>query len=171
MKILVIFFIFFLNGCTYQKMGQWKEKVKKGDYYFANNNIDMALKYWIESLELKKDKLTYEKIVSSFIIKNDLKKAKEYALIGLTYFNECDNLLFNLGLIEFYNGEYDKAIWTMDKILKKNPYYPDAHYLKGIIYEKKGNMEMAKKEYINEINVNPGSIKAWKKIKEMKNEK
>lgn len=166
----IIFICFFLFGCKNQD-NQWKEKVKKGDYYFSNKNIDMALKYWIESLKIKKDPLTYEKIVSSLIIKNDFKEGERYALEGLTYFGNCDNLLFNLALIEFYLEKYENSLKIIDKLIEKNMYYPDAHYLKGIIYERKGEIEKAKKEFIEEINVNPGSKKAWKKIKEMKDEK
>ncbi len=165
----MLFLLFFI-GCEKQN-SQWKEMVKKGDYYFANKNIDMALKYWINSLEIKKDALIYEKITASFIIKNDFKEGKKYAIEGLTYFGDCDNLLFNLGLIEFYLEEYENSLKTLDRLLKKNMYYPDAHYLKGIIFEKNGEFDKAKKEFIAEINVNPGSKKAWKKIKEIKNEK
>ena len=170
MKILFILILFVVfTGC--EKKDLWKEKVKKGDYYFANENIDMALKYWIESLQIKKDPKIYEKIVVSFIIKSDLNKAKKYALSGLTCFNDCDNLLFNLGLIEFYLGEYEEAMKKLDNLLVKNKYYPNAHYLKGLIYEKLGKFYEAKKEFIEEINVNPGSRKSWEKLREMKNEK
>ena len=171
MRNLYIIFLLFLllTGC--EKKDLWKEKVEKGDYYFVNRNIDMALKYWTESLQIKKDPLTYEKIVVSLIIKNKLNEAKKYALSGLTYFNDCDNLLFNLGLIEFYLGEYESAIKRIDNLITKNRYYPEAHYLKGLIYEKLGKMDEAKREFIEEINVNPGSKKSWKKLREMKNEK
>jgi len=165
----VVFLLIVFTGC--EKKDIWKEKVKKGDYYFVNKNIDMALKYWIESLQIKNDPLTYEKIVVSLIIKNDLKEAKRYALIGLTYFNDCDNLLFNLGIIEFYLGEYENALKRMDNLILRNKFYPDAHYLKGLIYQKLGKVEEAKKEFIKEINVNPGSRKSWQKLKELKNEK
>jgi tetratricopeptide (TPR) repeat protein len=169
-NLYIVFLLFWLfTGC--EKKDLWKEKVEKGDYYFVNRNIDMALKYWTESLQIKKDPLTYEKIVVSLIIKNKLNEAKKYALSGLTCFNDYDNLLFNLGLIEFYLGEYEEAMKKLDNLLVKNKYYPNAHYLKGLIYEKLGKFYEAKKEFIEEINVNPGSRKSWEKLREMKNEK
>ncbi|MCM8785838.1 MAG: hypothetical protein NC827_07480 [Candidatus Omnitrophica bacterium] len=145
--------------------------VKIGDYYLGENNIDMAIKYWVESLELKRDLLIYEKIIASFIIKSDFEQAKKYTLDGLTYFKNNDNLLFNLGLIDFYLEEYDESLKTMEKLIEKNRYYPNAHYIRGLIYEKKGDFERAKKEFVEEVNINPASRKAWQKIKEMKNEK
>ncbi len=164
-----LLFVFF-TGCNKKESleeKKWKEIVKKGDYYFVNGNIDIALEFWIKSLEFKKDSLTYEKIVSSFIAKNQLDEAKKYAISGLTYFPNNDNLLFNLGLIEFYCGEYESSLKVLDKLMERNKYYPEAHYLKGLIYEKKGDFERARKEFIEEININPGSKKTWKKIKEI----
>ncbi|MFN4227555.1 MAG: tetratricopeptide repeat protein [Candidatus Ratteibacteria bacterium] len=164
--------IFFLNSChTNNVERKWAEKVKIGDSYLVKNNIDMAIKYWIESLEFKKDLKTYEKIIASFIIKSDFNQAKKYTLDGLTYFKNNDNLLFNLGLVNFYLEEYEESLKAMDELIKKNKYYPNAHYIIGLIYEKKGDFAKAKKEFIEEVNINPGSRKAWQKIKEMKNEK
>ncbi|MCM8772438.1 MAG: tetratricopeptide repeat protein [candidate division WOR-3 bacterium] len=165
----ILFILILFSSCIKEKEEEllWKEKVRKGDYYFSCKNIDMALKFWIESLEYKKTPLIFEKIVASFIIKNDFENAKKYAKTGLTYFNKNDNLLFNLGLAQFFLGEYDDSLKTMDQLIRQNRYYPDAHYLKGMIYEKKGYSEEAKREYIEELNVNPGSKKAWRKIKEM----
>ncbi|MGB9677725.1 MAG: tetratricopeptide repeat protein [Candidatus Ratteibacteria bacterium] len=172
MKWIFIFIIIFLSGCqTDITEKKWKEKVKMGDSYFSKKDIDMAIKYWIESLEFKKDLVTYEKIIASFIIKKDFQEGKKYTLQGLTYFKNNDNLIFNLGLIEFYLKEYDNAQKNMETLISKNKYYPNAHYINGLIYEKKGDIEKAKKEFIEEININPGSRKAWQKIKEMKNEK
>ncbi len=168
----LIILIFLLNSCSSTNIEKkWAEKVKIGDFYLGENNIDMALKYWIESLELKRDLLTYQKIIASFIIKSDFNQAKKYTIDGLTYFRNNDNLLFNLGLVNFYLEEYEESLKTMNKLLTKNKYYPNAHYIMGLIYEKKGNYEKAKKEFIQEVNINPGSRKAWQKIKEMKNEK
>jgi len=176
MKKLILLFLIsmFFTGCEKKvspEEKEWKEKVKMGDFYFANKNIDMALKFWTESLEFKKEPLTYEKIVTSYIIKNEFNEAKKYALSGLTYFQNNDNLLFNLGLTHFYLGEYESALRVLNGLMERNEYYPDAHYLKGLVYEKKGDYLKAKEEFIKEININPGSKRAWKKIKEMKNEK
>ncbi|MCD6407722.1 tetratricopeptide repeat protein, partial [bacterium] len=104
-------------------------------------------------------------------IKGDFKEAENIIEDGLTYFPHCVNLIFNLALVKFYTGKYEKAMEELDRVLSINKYYPDAHYLKGIIYQEKGDLEKAKKEFINEININPGSKRAWKKLKEMKDEK
>jgi len=172
MKWFFLLLIIILVSCkTDITEKKWREKVKMGDYYFENNDIDNAIKYWSQSLEFKKDLLTYQKIIGSLIIKNDFLKAKEYTIEGLTYFENNDNLIFNLGLLEFYLKEYDNSLKTMEKLIERNKYYPNVHYIKGLIYEKKGEFENAKKEFIQEVNINPGSRKAWQKIKEMKNEK
>ncbi|MCS7179841.1 MAG: hypothetical protein NZ891_00600 [bacterium] len=171
MNKFFIIFLFILAGCQNNRERLWREKIKMGDYYLSNKNIDMALKFWIDSLNFKKDVLTYEKIIALLIIKNDLKEAKKYTTEGLTYFPNNDNLLFNLGLLQFYLEEYDESLKTLGKLMEKNKYYPNVHYISGLIYEKKGDFESAKREFIEEVNINPGSKKAWMKIKEKKNEK
>ena len=142
-----------------------------GDKYFLEGNIEKAVECWEKVLKEKNDKRIYEKIVTSYIVRNDLETAKKWTTTGLTNFPNCVNLIFNLGLINFYQAKYSEALKFLDSVLKKDNYFPNAHYLKGLIFEIRGEKEKAKKEYIEEINVNPSSKKAWEKIKELKNEK
>lgn len=168
---LIFLFIFLFAGCKTETEKKWGKLVKDGDYYFSTGEIEKAINCWIESLNYKKDISTYEKLIASFIIKNQLKQAEKYTISGLTYYPENVNLLFNLGIIKFYLEQDEESLKILNKVLEKNKYYPNIHYLKGLIYERKGQKERAKKEFIEEVNVYPGSKKAWKKIKEMKDEK
>lgn len=167
----MFFMIFLLAGCIPEKEKKWKKLVKDADYYFSTGQPEKAFYCWIESLNYKKDISVYEKITAFLIIRNELKEAEKYVTSGLTYSPENVNLLFNLALIKFYLEEYEQAMKILDRVLEKNKYYPNVHYLKGLIYERENKIEQAKKEFIEELNVYPGSKKAWKKIKEMKDEK
>lgn len=166
-----VLFSFLLSGCGGKNLSPAKENERKGDYYFSSGNIEKAISFWKKSLKEKKGEKVYEKLSSAFIIKGDFKGAEEVIKEGLTYFPHCGNLIFNLALVKFYTGEYEKAMEQLNMVLKMNKYYPNAHYLKGMIYQEKGEIEKAKKEFINEININPGSKRAWQKLKEMKDEK
>ena len=45
-----------------------------------------------------------------------------------------------------------KNCWQeLEKIQQLNHLFPQLHYLRGLIYEKKGNLAQAKKEFIEEI--------------------
>lgn len=69
---------------------------------------------------------------------------------------------FALGM--FYKGAPDykdsgentqNAINAFKKVIELNPAYPDAHFLLGALYEKKGDPFTAEQEYLNEIEHNP----------------
>lgn len=168
----LIFFLYLivLGGCKKNpQFLEWKELVEKGDKFFSEGEIYSALDYWKESLKIRKDITIFKKITATYITLNNLKESEKYVLLGLTYFPNDDNLLFNLALIKFYEGNYEKSLEILQKILSKNKFYPNLHYLKGLIYEKIGEKELAQKEFIEELNINPCSKKAWEKIKEMKN--
>jgi len=168
--IFTIFF--FLTGCAtneYEKRMS-TQLAKEGDILYSEGKIDEAIDRWKKALAFKKQSKIYEKIVVALIIEKSNKEAKKWAEEGLTYFPDCVNLIYNLAFLNTLDGKYNKAIEEINKLLEINRYYPEAHFMKGMILEKIGKKKEAKTEYIKEVNINPGCRKAWKKIKEMKNE-
>lgn len=168
---LLIFTVFLTGGCSVNENLSISYKLtREGDRYFSQGEIDKAVKLWIEVLNYNHKPELYERIVMAFIVKNQLSEAERWNLQGLTYFPNNVNLLFDLALINFYNKKFSEARMAIDKVLEINGYYRDAHFLKGLMYEEEGNISAAKKEYISEVNINPGSRRAWKKIRELKDE-
>jgi tetratricopeptide (TPR) repeat protein len=166
LTLLVLF-----AGCLRDSMNSAvKAKENTGDDYFSSGELDLAIKNWKEVLEYREKQQVYEKLISAFILKNQLDTAEYYANKGLTSFPNNVNLIFNLALIKFFKEEYKSAQEQLDLLLEINEYYSNAHYLKGLIFEKNGDKVRAKKEYVTEININPGSKRAWRKLKEMSNE-
>lgn len=163
--------VFFTGGCSVNSDVAYPQKLtREGDRYFSAGEIDKAIEVWIKALDYKQKAELYEKVVMAYIIKNQLPDAERWVLKGLTYFPNNVNLFFDLGLINFYNENFKEARRNLDRVLEMNGYYRDVHFLKGLMYEKEGNRYAAKKEYVKEINVNPGSRKAWKKIRELRDE-
>ncbi|MCM8760189.1 MAG: tetratricopeptide repeat protein, partial [Candidatus Omnitrophica bacterium] len=150
--------------------GASKELTSQGDKYFSQGKIDKAIELWQQALVYQQKAEMYEKIVMAYIMKNQLSDAEVYISKGLTYFPNNGNLCFNLALINFYNGNFDRAKKNLERVLEINGYYRDAHFLKGLIYEKEGDITSAKREFVNELNVNPGSRRAWEKLRELKDE-
>lgn len=163
--------VFFTGGCSVNSDVASSQKLtREGDRYFSAGEIDKAIEVWIKALDYKQKAELYEKVVMAYIIKDQLPDAERWVLKGLTYFPNNVNLFFDLGLINFYNENFKEARRNLDRVLEMNGYYRDVHFLKGLMYEKEGNRDAAKKEYVKEINVNPGSRKAWKKIRELRDE-
>jgi len=168
---LISIIIFACTGCFIKPaLSDGIQKAKEGDEYFAEGNINKAVELWKESLNYKRNSSLYEKIVMAQIIKNDLDQAKKWTDEGLIYFPNNVNLIFNNALINFHYENFTVSMDALNKILNINRYYPNAHFLKGLIYEKKGDEISARKEFINEININPGSKGAWQKLRGLTND-
>jgi len=171
-KCFYIFSIlFFLVGCTdnYEKRISI-QLAKEGDILYSRGKIDEAIDRWGKALSFRKQSKIYEKIVVALIIKKRNKEAKKWVEEGLTYFPNRVNLIYNKAFLNVLDGKYDEAIEEINRLLEINQYYPEAHFMKGMVFEKIGKKREAKTEYIKEVNINPGCKKAWKKIKGMKDE-
>ncbi len=167
-NIILFILILSLTGCFFfnSNNSQESREIEKGDDFFTSGDVDKALQLWQQSLDKKKTVQVYEKIIMAYIIKNDLSAAEKWTQEGLSYFPSDVNLLFNHSLINYHKNEYLVALEGFDRVLSVDKHYPNAHFLKGMIYEKMGHKEEAKKEFVNEININPGSGKTWLKIRE-----
>ena len=149
-----------------------EQKIREGDAFFASGEVDKAIALWKESLEDEKRAEVYEKLIMVSFVKSDLGEAQGFAEEGLSFFPDNHNLLFNLALVKYHSKEYQGALEEFDRLLSLNKYYQNAHFMKGLIYESMGEDELAKKEFINEVNNFPGSRNAWLKIREeVKNDK
>ncbi len=163
-------FIFLIGCSTNSKQNVYKKIEKQGDKFFAEGKKTEAIKEWENSLKIKKNSNVYDKIVFALLLEGKNKEAKKWAEEGLTYFPNCVNLIYNFAYLNFLEGNNKEAMENINRLLNLNSCYPEGHYMKGVIYEKEGNLKLAKEEYIKEININPGCKKAWKKIKEISNE-
>ncbi|MDD3725698.1 MAG: hypothetical protein PHI44_00655 [Candidatus Ratteibacteria bacterium] len=169
--VLLLAMGIFMGGCSVGDDISLSHKLtEEGNRYFSTGEIDKAIEVWKEALNYKQKAEIYEMIVMAYIIKNQLSDAEVWTSKGLTYFPNNVNLVFNLALINFYNEDFDSARKNLDRVLEMNRYYRDVHFLKGLMYEKEGDVAAAKKEFVDEVNVNPGSRKAWSKLRELRDE-
>ena len=114
----------------------------------------------------------WERKVLEAMARNDLPTAGKQAKAGLTRFPNCVNLMFNCALIDSQLGNYEEALTYLDRVLaEQKGYFPNAHYLRGTIFEAQGDRERARTEFVAEVNKYPGSRRAWTKIKELGHEK
>jgi tetratricopeptide (TPR) repeat protein len=147
-------------------------KSREGDSFFASGEIDKALNSWKQSIGIRKTSQVYGKMTMAYMLKNDLTEAGKWAEEGLSFFPGDTNLAFNITLVNYQAKNYSAAMKDIDRLLALDTNYPNAHYLKGLLLEETGKKEEAKKEYVKEININPGSARTWQKIREeVKNEK
>ena len=138
----------------------------RGDAAFSSYQIETAISCWEEAVAARPTPQVYQKLIAAHLVRRDYGRARECAREGLTHFPDCANLQFNLALACFYLEEYEEASRLVDRLLELDDYQRDAHYLKGLIFEARGMKEEARREFVREVNVNPGSRRAWEKLKE-----
>lgn len=142
-----------------------------GERAFSTGDTAAAIRIWKEAAAAKPDEEIYVRLVTAAVAVNDLPQAERWADEGLTHFPRCANLLFNRALAAFHGREYAVALDYLLRTEKEGPYTANLHLLRGLIYEALGRPEEARKEFIAEVNINPGCRKAWEKLKESAHEK
>ncbi|HOJ40201.1 MAG TPA: tetratricopeptide repeat protein [bacterium] len=152
---------------TSSRPGQEKEAEK----FFAEGNLQAAAASWEWLAAVRPSEDLYEKISVCYLCLGNKEQARKWLEKGLTKFPHCANLIFNLALLDYSERRHESALGLLNALVEKNPYFPEAYYLRGCIFEAQGRREEARKQFVEEINHNPGSKKTWQKLKELGNEK
>ncbi len=83
---------------------------------------------------------------------NDKYRKELINIIGMNY---------NAGNLEYRKGNYSKALEKFNTVLKFDPGYYSAHYMKGIIARRQRNNKGAIEHFSMAIKSNPGMSKAY----------
>ncbi|MCK4244630.1 MAG: tetratricopeptide repeat protein [Candidatus Omnitrophica bacterium] len=143
----------------------WQTLEAKGDTAFQHYELKNARQYWHASLKENPDNLKcYNKLGISFLVLKEYDNAVDILKKGLKRDGNNPALNYNLALAYYYSGNVGMAMEVSEKVLTLNRYYPQANYLRGLCFEKKGLIEEARAAYVEELNNNPGSKKAWQKV-------
>lgn len=143
-----------LNKVTYLN----RRELTKEDLLTAN--INRALIKWkqgelgeaITMLEELHDKgmcstTLYGTLGYFYILSNEISKALEFNKEGYEY--NCDNMIIedNLGNCYILNSEFEKADEIYKKLFTQNPEFIEPYYNYGVLLEKRGMYDEAKKYY------------------------
>jgi len=133
---------------------------------YRQGNYEQAIENWKKVLEINpRDRKTLNKIGMAYLESEQIDKAVQfYADCSKAHPKDLD-LRYNLALSYFRQGKLEQGWQELEKIQQLNRLFPQLHYLRGLIYEKKGDFAQAKKEFIKEININPDCLGAWYKLK------
>ena len=82
-----------------------------------------------------------------YILSNEISKALEFNKEGYEY--NCDNMIIedNLGNCYILNSEFEKADEIYKKLFTQNPEFIEPYYNYGVLLEKRGMYDEAKKYY------------------------
>ncbi len=138
----------------------------KGDSAFNEYFIEQACQYWEEAINENPNNLdTYNKLGICFLLLKENEKAVSIFEDGLKLNGRNADMSYNLALAQYYCGDFEEACRVLEKVISLNWCYPRANYLKGVCLENMGRIDEAEKAYVEELNNNPGSRAAWRKVK------
>jgi len=145
----------------------FKKYEEAGNQLFQEKKTSEAINCWQKSLPFAPSpEKVYNKIGIAYLARNDYENSIQSFQKGLKINPKDANLSYNLALSFLQSGNNKMVLKNLDYVETLNPYYPNVHYLKGIVYERIGKKTQAKAEYIKEININPSSVHTWSKIKD-----
>ncbi len=111
---------------------QWK----KGD-------LDEAIETLEEVIESYETSNIYGSLGYMLIQKGDLEKALEFNLKAYEYNSENAVIQDNLGQTYYLMRDYDKATDIYEKLMEKEPSFPEAYYNYALLLKAKGENEKA----------------------------
>ncbi|MCG2726177.1 MAG: O-antigen ligase family protein [Elusimicrobia bacterium] len=138
----------------------------------ANEMLVSNLKMVAERLKVKNDSdikwlAQYKDLENSLKGNNYTKDSLDIADALLQDAPYSAAVMYLKSKILFVLGEYSLSKKCLEKILKINPENADARYGLGNIFEKEGNCEAAKKEFIEVFKSNPGNDGLKARLKKM----
>lgn len=128
---------------------------------FTDKGNPIAIKYFDNALLI--DSLDFNAMMAKAYYFQTRKQNKEAVDIYrqiLSHEPRYEVALFNLGLIYFDTDSLDKADTHFNMVIKESPTFFKAYYYRGAIAEKRGNKEVAIKNYEQALQFNSTYDKA-----------
>jgi len=166
-----VLFIVPLVLLTFVCIFQQKQTSNRGVVLWKNGQYDRAMELWKKQLAVKEQPVLYQKIIEGYISLGQYDDAGYWCSRALTKFPSYVSFTFYSATICFYRRQYEECLVLTDKVITENPYFPEVHALRGLVFEQTGKQNTAHEEFIKEVNNNPGSRLAWTKLQESRHEK
>ena len=141
---------------------------KDGDTFYREAKYEEAVSSWQKTLNIEpRNTRIINKIGIAYLESNNIVKEYEYYAEKCEAYPKNLDLRYNFAIACFKKEDLGRCREELDKIYRINPYFPRLYYLEGLIYEKEGDLVKAQAEYVKEINMNPETMGAWYKIKQL----
>jgi len=130
---------------------QIKELMDLSMFYYENGKYDESIKFCKKALSVKKTGKIYNNLGLSYLAKDQLEKASRAFTDSMRIDGSCAQALYNLSMVMYYAGHFDKTIDFLSHIIKWPGVPPlmliNAHNDTGCAYIKKGDYENAAKSF------------------------
>jgi len=95
---------------------------------WQSGNREKAVKVTEELFDKYKTTMIYGNLSYYYVLSGELEKAESCALEGYNFSPDDMTILDNLGYIFYLKGDYGKSEEYYQKLISKNPTFPDAWY-------------------------------------------
>ncbi len=164
-KLFIILFAFLLVGCggTKDMSGLTpKELFEKGGKAAKSHDLDLAVKYYTETIKLDPDyKCAYNnRGVIYFQTKRYSEAISDYNR-ALEIDPDYSLPYYNKGKLYHAQREYQKALEELSKSIEKNPRYKYAYNYRGLVYSSLKEYSKAMVDYNKTIDLDPDFATAY----------
>lgn len=125
-----------LNGLIKSDITQSEEMQIKSNLalvLWKKGRIDESVEMLEKVYEQYKNTSVYGSLGYMYILKGDIEKALEFNKEAYEY-NDTDNIILdNIGQTYYLSQEYDKAKEIYEKLIPKEPTFPEAYYNYGLV--------------------------------------
>lgn len=145
------------------------EKIKVKSYWalllWKKGNLDEAISIYEDILNTYKTTNIYSNLGYLLILQGDIDKAFKINLEAYEY-NDSDNIISdNLGYTYYLKGEYEKAKAIYEKLIPKEPQFPEAYYDYALILLELNDKEKALNLFKKSLDYNISNLSILTKEK------
>ena len=138
---------------------------RRGDLAFQRGETRSPETCWRFVLQERPDAASARnKLAVLYMKEGRLEQARSMLEAGIRRNPATASFHYNFALLLIAEGDLDGALRSLGQVERMNPGHGDVHFLKGVIYEKLGSDELARKEFIQELNVDPAKLAAWARL-------
>lgn len=140
---------------------------RRGDRAFQEANNATSESCWRLVLEERPDSTSARNKLAILCMKeNRFAEARKLLREGIRRAPKTVSFRFNLGQLHYMTGDFRGALSSLGEVEQLNPGHGNVHFLKGVIYERLGEEELARKEFVKELNNDPATLAAWARLAE-----
>ncbi len=141
---------------------------RRGDLYFQNGNVRSSEVCWQLVLDEHPHSVSARnKLAVLYMKEGRLGDARKLLEQGVRESPKTVSYQFNLALLCHMEGDFPGALSFLERVERMNAGHGYVHLLRGAIYEQMGQDERARKEFIQELNIDPALPAVWARIADL----
>ena len=153
------------------KAPEWRRRMelarieRRGDLAFQRGEHRSPETCWRFVLQERPDAASARnKLVVLYMKEGRFGEARSLLESGIRRNPATTSFHYNFALLLVAEGDLHGALRSLAQVQRMNPGHGEVHFLKGVIYEKLGSDELARKEFVQELNIDPAKLAAWARL-------